>query len=69
MPQHMGRSSGVSGGTSDSTGRAFIGSAGGGVGGNCGGPRSAGRYLTAHPSTRCFNGLARPVVLRVHLLK
>jgi hypothetical protein len=59
----------VTGGTGDSTGRNVIGGAGGGVGGNGGGARSAACYFTKHPSARCFNGLARSVVVRVHPLK
>jgi hypothetical protein len=66
---HVGGSGGVTGGTGDGTGRTFIGGAGGGVGGNCGGARCAARYLTTRPSTRCSNGFARSVVLRVLLLE
>jgi hypothetical protein len=66
---HVGGSGGVTGGTGGGAGRTFIGGAGGGVGGNCGCSRRAARYLTTHPSTCCFNGFARSVVLRVLLLE
>jgi hypothetical protein len=56
-------------GTGGSSGRAFIGVAGGGMGGNCGGARYAARYLATHPSPRCCNAFARSVVLRVLLLE
>jgi hypothetical protein len=66
---HVGGAGGVTGGTGDGLGRTFIGIAGGGVGGNCGGACRATRYLATCPSTPCFNGFARSVVLRVLLLK
>jgi hypothetical protein len=66
---HVGGSGGVTGGTGGGARRTFIGVAGGGVGGNGGGARCAARYLTTHPGTRCFNGFARSVVLRVLLLE
>ena len=46
-----------------------VGGSGGVTGGTGGGARGAARYLTTHPSTRCFNGFAWSVVLRVLLLE
>lgn len=66
---HVGGSSGVTGRTGGGPCRTIIGVAGGGVGSNCGGACFATRYLTTHPSTRCFNGFAWPVVLRVLFLE
>jgi hypothetical protein len=57
----------VGGGVTGVTGH--VGSCGGVTGGTGGGARFAACYLTTHPSTRCFNGFAWPVVFRVILLE
>lgn len=66
---HVGGCGGMAGGTGGGASRTFIRVTGGGMGGNCSGARCAARYLTTHPGTRCFDGFARPVVLRVLLLE
>jgi hypothetical protein len=66
---HMGGASGMAGGPGDGTGRLFLGFASSSVAGNCGGPRRAALNLAARPGPRCFNGLARPFVLRVLFLE
>ena len=66
---HVGDSGCLTSRMSGSSGRTFIGVAGGGVGGKCGAARRAAFYLTTHPGTGGFNGFARPVVLRALLLE
>src|SRR5690242_16837408 len=69
VTSHVGGAGGVTGGSGGGADRTFISRAGGGVGGNSGGARIPALYVTAQPSTRCFNGFARPVIVRVPLLK
>jgi hypothetical protein len=66
---HVGGAGGVTGGTSDGTGRRVVRVAGRGVGGNCGDARLATRYFTTRPSTPSFDGSARPLVFRILLLE
>jgi len=66
---HVSGGSGVTGSTGCGAGRCMIGLAGGCVGGKCGGACCATRYLATRPSTPGFDGLARPVVLRMLFLE
>src|SRR5437879_1457501 len=66
---HVGCSGSMTSCSGGRSGRNVLGIAGGGVGGNCGGARRPARDLSTQPSARCFNGSARPVVLRMLLLE
>ncbi len=66
---NVGCCGGVTGGVCRSLGGRILGVAGGGMGSECGFPCVNHRQVAARPSARCFNGLARPLVFRVHFLK
>lgn len=69
VPGHVSRSGSVTGCAGGRSGCGVIGIPGGGMGGQGGGARRAAPYLTTRPGTRCFDRLARSVVLRVLLLE
>jgi hypothetical protein len=69
VTSHLGGPGSVTRSSCDRSGSSVLGIAGGGVGCNRGGARRPAPYFPTHPSTRCFNGFARSVVLRVLLLE
>ncbi len=69
MTGDVGGRGGVTGGAGRGTGRGSIGVSGGGVGGKRRGTRFARGELATHPGTPRFDGIPRPVVLRVLLLE
>lgn len=69
VPSHVGGAGGMTGGPGRSAGGFHIGGARRSVSSNCGGPRCATRDFPTHPSSRSFDGLARPVILRMLRLK
>ena len=66
---HVCGSCGVTGGTCGSAGCGVIGVSCGSVRGDCGCARLAARNLATRPCACSLDGLARPVVFRVLLLK
>ena len=65
VTSHVSGPGGVTRSAGRETSRTLVGSAGSAIAGQCGGSRHAGAYFTARPHTRCFNGFARSVIVRV----
>ena len=66
---YVGCCGGVTGGACGRLSRSMIGGPSGGVGSECGLARVNHRQVTSRPSACSFDGLARPLVFRVHFLK